>query len=143
MSTTETQLPESPQLPGLPDTDTPAATDPTLPSPIGKAVERIDAVEKVTGRAVFAADVRPPRMLHGAVVRSPHASARVLSVDTSRAERLPGVHAVVTGADTAGIKWGAFRPDLYPMAIDRVRYVGDEVAAVAAAARPPRTPPGR
>jgi CO/xanthine dehydrogenase Mo-binding subunit len=135
MSTTETQLPE---LSGLPDTDTPAAAhppaaDPARPSPIGEAVERIDAVEKVTGRAVFSADVRLPRMLYGAVARSPHASARVLSVDTSRAERLPGVHAVVTGADTAGIKWGAFRPDLYPMAIDRVRYVGDEVAAVAAA----------
>jgi len=139
MSTTETELPglpELPELPGLPDAPadgrSPVA-DRMLPPPIGKAVERIDAVEKVTGRAVYAADVRLPRMLHGAVVRSPHASARVLSVDTSRAERLPGVHAVITGADTAGIKWGAFRPDLYPLAIGQVRYVGDEVVAVAAA----------
>jgi len=147
MSTTETELPGLPGLPALPDLPVPEpggvpqapaggpppVARPVPPPPIGTAVERIDAVEKVTGRAVFAADVRLPRMLHGAVVRSPHASARILSVDTSRAERLPGVHAVVTGADTAGIKWGAFRPDLYPLAIDRVRYVGDEVAAVAAA----------
>ncbi|MFJ9536021.1 xanthine dehydrogenase family protein molybdopterin-binding subunit [Streptomyces sp. NPDC101225] len=108
-----------------------------LPAVIGTPVERIDAVEKVTGRAVFAGDNWLPRMLHGAVVRSPHASARIVSVDTSRAERLPGVHAVITGADTAGVKWGAFRPDLYPLAADRVRYVGDEVAAVAA--RDPET----
>ncbi|WP_070016127.1 xanthine dehydrogenase family protein molybdopterin-binding subunit [Streptomyces nanshensis] len=103
-----------------------------LPPLIGSAVERIDAVEKVSGRASYAADTRLPRMLYGAVLRSPHPHARVLSVDTSRAERLPGVHAVITGEDTAKIKWGAFRPDLYPLAVDRVRYVGDEVAAVAA-----------
>jgi CO/xanthine dehydrogenase Mo-binding subunit len=88
-----------------------------LPPVIGTAVQRVDAVEKVTGRAAYAADVRLPRMLHGAVVRSPHAHARIVSVDTSLAERLPGVHAVVTGADTARIKWGAFRPDLYPLAL--------------------------
>ncbi|HEY3867959.1 MAG TPA: xanthine dehydrogenase family protein molybdopterin-binding subunit [Actinocrinis sp.] len=103
-----------------------------MPPGIGTAVTRIDAEEKVTGRAVYSGDVRLPRMLHGAVVRSPHACARVLHVDTSRAARVPGVRAVVTGADTAKVKWGAFRPDLYPMAIDYVRYVGDEVAAVAA-----------
>ncbi|GHH77159.1 dehydrogenase [Streptomyces sulfonofaciens] len=108
-----------------------------LPRIVGSPVERIDAVEKVTGRAVYAADSRLPRMLHGAVVRSPHACARIISIDTSRAERLPGVHTVVTGADTARVKWGAFRPDLYPLAIGRVRYVGDEVAAVAA--RDPET----
>ncbi|SEG96135.1 CO or xanthine dehydrogenase, Mo-binding subunit [Actinacidiphila yanglinensis] len=103
-----------------------------LPPVIGSAVQRIDAVEKVTGRASYAADTRIPRMLHAAVVRSPHAHARVLAVDTSRAARVPGVHAVITGADTAQVKWGAFRPDLYPLAVERVRYVGDEVAAVAA-----------
>ncbi|GHJ41714.1 xanthine dehydrogenase family protein molybdopterin-binding subunit [Streptomyces sp. TS71-3] len=103
-----------------------------LPPVIGSPVERLDAVEKVTGRAVYAGDSRLPRMLYGAVVRSPHAAARIVSVDTSRAERLPGVHAVITGGDTAAVKWGAFRPDLYPLAIGRVRYVGDEVAAVAA-----------
>ncbi len=103
-----------------------------LPPVIGRAVTRIDAEEKVTGAAVYAADTRLPRMLYGAVVRSPYANARILSVDTSRARRVPGVRAVITGEDTAGVKWGAFRPDLYPLAIGRVRYVGDEVAAVAA-----------
>lgn len=103
-----------------------------LPPLIGSAVERIDALEKVSGRASYAADTRLPRMLFGAVVRSPHASARIVSIDTSRAERLPGVHAVITGEDTAQVKWGAFRPDLYPLAVDYVRYVGDDVAAVAA-----------
>ncbi|MCF3960704.1 xanthine dehydrogenase family protein molybdopterin-binding subunit [Streptomyces fuscigenes] len=103
-----------------------------LPPLIGSPVERIDALEKVSGRATYAADTRLPRMLYGAVLRSPHAHARVVSVDTSRAKRLPGVHAVITGADTARVKWGAFRPDLYPLALDRVRYIGDEVAAVAA-----------
>lgn len=113
-----------------PVTDLPSGR--VLPPLIGSAVERIDAAEKVSGEAVYAGDVRLPRMLHGAVLRSPHASARVVRIDTSRAERLPGVHAVITGADTARIRWGAFRPDLYPLAIGRVRYVGDEVAAVAA-----------
>jgi CO/xanthine dehydrogenase Mo-binding subunit len=125
MSTTELPRTEPPGT-GLPPTGA------VLPPVIGRAVERIDAAEKVTGRAVYSGDVRLPRMLHGAVVRSPHASARIVAVDTSRAARLPGVHAVITSADTARIRWGAFRPDLYPLAVDRVRYVGDEVAAVAA-----------
>ena len=103
-----------------------------IPSLIGTSVDRIDGAEKVSGKASYAADTRLPRMLFGAVLRSPHANARIRSIDTSRARRLPGVHAVITGEDTAGIKWGVFRPDLYPLAIGRVRYVGDEVAAVAA-----------
>jgi CO/xanthine dehydrogenase Mo-binding subunit len=115
----------------LPPTER-AVGHPVPPAVIGSAVERIDAAEKVSGKALYAADTRLPRMLHGAVVRSPHPSARIRSIDTSRAERLPGVHAVITSADTARIRWGAFRPDLYPLAVDRVRYVGDEVAAVAA-----------
>ncbi len=73
-----------------------------------------------------------PGMLHAAVLRSPHPHARIVSIDMSAAEAMPGVKAVVTGADTAKRKWGAFRPDLYPLAIGKVRYVGDEVAAVAA-----------
>src|SRR5688500_275581 len=71
-------------------------------------------------------------MLHAAVLRSPHPHARIVSIDTSAAATMPGVKAVATGADTAKRKWGAFRPDLYPLAIGKVRYVGDEVAAVAA-----------
>src|SRR5689334_3651230 len=99
---------------------------------VGKDVQRTDAVPKVTGAAQYVADIRLPGMLHGAVLRSPHPNARIVSIDVSAATGLPGVKAVITGADTAHKKWGAFRPDLYPLAIGRVRYVGDEVAAVAA-----------
>jgi CO/xanthine dehydrogenase Mo-binding subunit len=120
-----------------PDVTAPDLTEPDLglavePSIIGTSVQRVDGIDKITGRAQFVGDVRLPRMLYGAVVRSPHAHAIVKSVDTSRARRVPGVHAVITSADHAHRKWGAFRPDLYPLAVDRVRYVGDEVAAVAA-----------
>ena len=99
---------------------------------VGKDVPRTDAVPKVTGGAQYVADLQFPGMLHAAVLRSPHPHARILSIDTSAASAMPGVKAVVTGADTAKRKWGAFRPDLYPLAIGKVRYVGDEVAAVAA-----------
>jgi len=99
---------------------------------VGKDVPRTDAVSKVTGGAQYVADLHFPGMLHAAVLRSPHPHARVAAIDVAAAACLPGVKAVVTGADTAKRKWGAFRPDLYPLAIDKVRYVGDEVAAVAA-----------
>jgi CO/xanthine dehydrogenase Mo-binding subunit/CO/xanthine dehydrogenase FAD-binding subunit len=111
--------------------------DPRLPTAsgllvVGKDVPRTDAVPKVTGAAQYVADLHFPGMLHAAVLRSPHPHARIVSIDTSAAVAMPGVKAVATGADTAKRKWGAFRPDLYPLAIDKVRYVGDEVAAVAA-----------
>ncbi|MBX9903377.1 MAG: molybdopterin-dependent oxidoreductase [Burkholderiales bacterium] len=99
---------------------------------VGKDVPRTDAIPKVTGAAQYVADIHMPGMLHAAVLRSPHPHARILSIDTSAARSMPGVKAVVTGEDTAKRKWGAFRPDLYPLAINKVRYVGDEVAAVAA-----------
>jgi len=99
---------------------------------VGKDVPRTDAIPKVTGTAQYVADLNMPGMLHAAVLRSPHPHARILSIDASAAAATPGVKAVVTGSDTAQIKWGAFRPDLYPLAIGKVRYVGDEVAAVAA-----------
>jgi CO/xanthine dehydrogenase Mo-binding subunit len=111
------------------------STDPRLGTGsllvVGKDVPRNDAVAKVTGAAQYVADISLPGMLHAAVLRSPHPHARIVSIDTSAAA-MPGVKAVATGADTAKRKWGAFRPDLYPLAIDKVRYVGDEVAAVAA-----------
>ncbi len=99
---------------------------------VGKDVPRTDAIPKVTGAAQYVADLNFPGMLHAAVSRSPHPHARIVSIDVSAAEAMPGVKAVATGADTAKRKWGAFRPDLYPLAIGKVRYVGDEVAAVAA-----------
>jgi CO/xanthine dehydrogenase Mo-binding subunit len=99
---------------------------------IGKDVQRTDAIPKVTGAALYVADIQMPGMLHGAVLRSPHPNARIVSIDLTAARAMPGVKSVITGDDTAHKKWGAFRPDLYPLAIGRVRYVGDEVAAVAA-----------
>ncbi len=99
---------------------------------VGKDVPRTDAVPKVTGTAQYVGDLHFPGMLHAAVLRSPHPNARIISIDVSTAAAMPGVKVVATGADTAKRKWGAFRPDLYPLAIDKVRYVGDEVAAVAA-----------
>ena len=99
---------------------------------VGKDVQRTDAIPKVTGAAQYVADIQMPGMLHGAVLRSPHPNARIISIDVSAARAMPGVKSVITGIDTAQKKWGAFRPDLYPLAIGRVRYVGDEVAAVAA-----------
>ncbi len=99
---------------------------------VGKDVPRTDALPKVTGAAQYVADIHMPGMLHAAILRSPHPHARILAIDTNAARKMPGVKAVVTGEDTAKQKWGAFRPDLYPLAIGKVRYVGDEVAAVAA-----------
>jgi CO/xanthine dehydrogenase Mo-binding subunit/CO/xanthine dehydrogenase FAD-binding subunit len=99
---------------------------------VGTDVPRTDAIPKVTGAAQYVADLSFPGMLHAAVLRSPHPHARIVGIDVSDAESMPGVKAVATGADTAKRKWGAFRPDLYPLAIGKVRYVGDEVAAVAA-----------
>src|SRR5262245_40915726 len=99
---------------------------------VGTDVPRTDAIPKVTGAAQYVGDLSFPGMLHAAVLRSPHPHARIVGIDVSGAESMPGVKAVATGADTAKRKWGAFRPDLYPLAIGKVRYVGDEVAAVAA-----------
>ncbi len=86
---------------------------------------------------MYTIDIQLPRMLHGKILRSPHPHARLLNIDTSRAERLPGVLSVITREDIKGDKkshhpYGAFIPDEYPLAIDRVRFIGDEIAAVAA-----------
>lgn len=101
---------------------------------LGKRTPKIDGVAKATGSARFSRDMILPRMLYGRILRSPHAHARILNIDTSRAASLPGVKAVITGRDTAGVKFGVFREtrDQYALPIDIVRYIGDEVAAVAA-----------
>ncbi|MDJ0923183.1 MAG: xanthine dehydrogenase family protein molybdopterin-binding subunit [Acidimicrobiia bacterium] len=98
---------------------------------VGNRVARVDSVDKVTGRAVYGVDVALPGMLHGAVVRSPYPHARIVSIDTSAAERAPGVVAVATGKDFPHL-FGAAIKDQPFLAIDRVRYVGDPVVAVAA-----------
>ena len=101
---------------------------------VGKSAKRVDTSAKATGEALFTADLSLPRMLVGKVKRSPYAHARILSVDTSRAEQLPGVRAVVTSQDSTGEKWGVFRytQDQAFLPSDKVRFIGEEVAAVAA-----------
>ena len=101
---------------------------------LGKRFPRVDGPVKATGKADFADDLAVSGMLHGKILRSPHAHARILSIDTSRAEKLPGVRAVIVGQDFGDFRYGlrADTRDEYPLARDKVRYVGDEVAAVAA-----------
>jgi len=86
------------------------------------------------GKAKYAADLKLPGMLVGKIKRSPYAHARILNIDTSRAEALPGVKSVVTGKDTEGVKWGVFpyTRDQQFIQTEKVRYIGDEVAGVAA-----------
>ena len=99
---------------------------------IGSRMVRGDAVEKVTGRAVYAEDIQLPRMIHGVLVRSPHPHAKILSIDTTEALKLPGVKAVVTGHDIEMGYFGYEVHDLKVFALEKVRYVGEPVAAVAA-----------
>ncbi len=98
---------------------------------VGRPVARVDAVEKVTGSARYGSDVAMPGMLHGAVLRSPHAHARIVAVETARAATAPGVRAVVTGRDFP-FTFGASIRDQPFLAVDRVRFVGEPVVAVAA-----------
>ena len=101
---------------------------------VGKSVERTDARPKVTGTARYAGDLIAPGMLHGKILRSPVAHARIVNIDTSKASALPGVMGVITGKDFPGIPFGT-RPDTrdqLPMPITKVHHFGEGVAAVAA-----------
>ena len=112
---------------------------------IGKVVHRVDDPRVLAGHGTYVDDMHLPRMVEVAFVRSPHAHARLVRVDVERARRHPGVVAVLTGAEAArhatpwrgilvhyqGMKTGP----QYPLALDRVRYVGEPVVAVAAASR--------
>ena len=98
---------------------------------VGTRAPRVDAVEKVTGSARFGSDLALPGMLHGAVLRSPHAHARIVAIDTSRAVAAPGVRAIATGRDFP-FTFGASIRDQPFLAIDRVRFVGEPVVAIAA-----------
>ncbi|MFZ0102133.1 MAG: molybdopterin cofactor-binding domain-containing protein, partial [Pseudolabrys sp.] len=100
---------------------------------IGKNVRRIDTPSKVSGRLKYAGDMTMPGMLHVQVLRSPHAHARIVSIDTSAAEAMEGVEGVITSADVPGEDgFGVFVNDQPVMARGTVRYVGEAVAAVAA-----------
>lgn len=103
-------------------------------SVIGKRIPRVDGRVKVTGEAKYAADFELPGMLWCKMLRSPYAHAKILHIDTSRAERLPGVKGVVTGKDFKGWRWGWMPKtrDEGPLAYDKARYLAEAVAAVAA-----------
>jgi CO/xanthine dehydrogenase Mo-binding subunit len=101
---------------------------------IGQPVPRRDAAEKLRGKAQFAGDIVVPRMLHGKVLRSPLPHARIVAIDASAAEAMPGVVCVLTAADLGDLDpyWGHAIRDRPIVAIDRVRFAGEPVAAVAA-----------
>lgn len=99
---------------------------------IGRSVPRRDAVRQVTGQIRYTEDIRLPDMLHVKFLRSRHAHARVLRIDTSSAASASGVAAVITGHDVPFNRMGAFVQDQPVLANERVRYLGDPVAAVAA-----------
>src|SRR5437667_5224014 len=100
---------------------------------VGKPLPKVDAAAKVTGRALYADDIALPRTLHCKILRSPHPHARILTIDTSAAKRIPGVLAVITGLDLP-IKFGILpvTQDERALEHEKVRYVGDPIAAVAA-----------
>src|ERR1035437_496694 len=96
---------------------------------IGKPQPKLDGFEKVTGRAKYASDFSLPGMLCVKVLRSPHPHARVVNIDTSKALALPGVKAVLTHKDiAANPRWNP----VYPILTDVARFVGDDIALVAA-----------
>src|SRR5919204_355356 len=100
---------------------------------VGESAERPDGVPKVTGEFAYASDLHAEQMLHGQTLRSPHAHARILSLDTRTARAMPGVRAVLTSGDIPGSAlFGLEHADQPALAIDRVRYAGEPVAIVAA-----------
>ncbi len=101
-------------------------------SVIGKSVPKVDAIEKATGKAIYIDDIALTGMLYGKILRSPYPHARILNIDASRARRVPGVRAVLTGSDLPQKRMGAFILDEPILAQGVVRYVGEPVAAVAA-----------
>ena len=102
-------------------------------SVVGKSVIRVDALDKVTGTAIYCSDISLPRMLLAKVLRSPYPHARIENIDTSKAEKLAGVACVITGRDVPERRFGEVIRDQHVLAKDVVRAVGDPVVAVAAA----------
>jgi CO/xanthine dehydrogenase Mo-binding subunit len=102
---------------------------------IGAAVGRVEGIEKVNGQAVYAADVHFPDALWGKILRSPHPHARIVRIDVSKVWEVNGVRAVVTGKDEPNHYQGKSIRDIPVLCWDKVRYIGDRVAAVAAETR--------
>ncbi|MDX2482453.1 MAG: xanthine dehydrogenase family protein molybdopterin-binding subunit [Pseudodonghicola sp.] len=99
---------------------------------VGQSVAKPDNLEKVQGRAEYIADLYRPGMLHGAILASPHAHARIRGYDLTEAMAAPGVVAIITGDDVGDGRMGAFIKDEHAIARGKVLYVGEPVAAVAA-----------
>ncbi len=100
--------------------------------PVGRGIPRLETGDKITGRAVYCDDMTRPGMLFGVIVASPHAHARITGYDVSAALALDGVEAVVTGEDIGANRIGPFIKDETALAVGKVRYMGEPVAAVAA-----------
>ncbi len=100
-------------------------------SVIGRSIDRRDALDKVTGAAIYSSDMTLPGMLHAKILRSPHAHARIVRIDTRRAAALPGVHAVLSLENTRGwhTYWYMIAQPAFP---EEIAYAGQEVALVAA-----------
>jgi xanthine dehydrogenase molybdenum-binding subunit len=98
---------------------------------VGKRIPKMDAEEKVTGKAVYIHDLKMPGMLHGKILYSPHPHAKMKSIDISKAEKLPGVKAVLTGYNIPPVKFGVYK-DNVPLKANKVCSLRDEVAAIAA-----------
>jgi CO/xanthine dehydrogenase Mo-binding subunit len=122
---------------GMPVPETPETAVTALPwertTVVGKPLQRVDAYERVSGNAVYASDLTLPGMLYAAVLRSPHANARLKKVDTAAAEKMPGVVAVISGASPeADVSW-PYSADMRTKLFDpALRYEGEAIAAVAA-----------
>ncbi|MDY6863612.1 MAG: xanthine dehydrogenase family protein molybdopterin-binding subunit [Thermodesulfobacteriota bacterium] len=101
-------------------------------SVVGKSLPKTDGVRKATGNSIYGPDVNLPNMLFGKILVSPYPHARILKIDTSKAERLNGVKAVVTAKDTTLVKWGFMLKDQPLLAHDKVRFIGEPIAAAAA-----------
>jgi CO/xanthine dehydrogenase Mo-binding subunit len=99
---------------------------------VGKPVPRLEGGEKVSGKLRYAADIEIPGTLSAKILRSPLPHARIVKVDTSKAANFPGVHCIITAADIPPVMVGLRMKDMPLLARDRVRYVGEPVAAVAA-----------
>src|ERR687896_1254876 len=105
----------------------------SAPGKVGEHTERADGVPKVRGEFEYSSDLGMDGMLWGATLRSPHPHANIWSVDTSEAEEMPGVHAVLTHEDVPGRKvYGMEVPDQPVLAWEKIRYQGEPVAVVAA-----------
>lgn len=99
---------------------------------VGKPIPRLEGADKVSGKTRYAADIEIPGALWAKILRSPLPHARIVNVDTSKAAKLPGVHAIITGADIPPVMTGLRMKDMPLLARERVRFVGEPIAAVAA-----------